>query len=272
MCNSLIVNGDFGNELTGWTVGGSPQWTASIGHDQLGSTYVAVGDSLAQSFYTDVPAEYMIQLWANAVLTPASVQVQIESGVNLLYLQFFPVGVVWSEIVIAVGLPVGSYLLTVGMQSGAVMVDDVWVGHIVTTRALLAEQTHAALGALALGAGYTTTPNGTMSEGSYTDGINAALRSIGACDEAGTPDIRCVTADQLDRLLYELRLAMLQKLHLFWATKTDYTLGPRTENASQIAKAIASMVGASGGGASGGNRAVYTKRLIHRPEEGSVLK
>lgn len=268
-CRNLIRNGDFTAGVGHWT--GDGVRVPTDGRVQPGCMEIPSGGLASQTFASPgglLTVQIAVRSAAGGELT----RVIRDSAGNGLYEPLpVPATAEWSPAGdLEAGLAAGTFVLELGAVGGAVRVDGVWLGYLAATRAFLARLTHDALGELAAGAGYSPAPQDGHPEGHYSDAIDAALRAVGAVDGAGRADIRCLEPEGLDRLLHELRLSMLRRLHLHWSSRTDYQLGPRSESVSQIARAIAAMVGAAGG-AGGGNRAVYSRRLHHPAAEGRVL-
>lgn len=121
------------------------------------------------------------------------------------------------------------------------------------TRANIANITYRALGTLAADAGLSMTATEDLSEGDFTDAIDAGMRAIGAIDaDTGDLDASLITNSNVDNLLLFVRRAMLERLQLHYATVTDISIGQREEKLSQIGQALARLLGGAGNTGAGG--------------------
>jgi hypothetical protein len=173
----------------------------------------------------------------------------------------------WAENSFSVGLAPGTtYILrltNVG-AAGDVKVDDVWLWWVPVTRASLSSRVHTKLGRLASERSLSTTPSGILTEGDYTYGVDAGLRSVGAINpETDEPDVRWLEAGMLDTVLEAIEMEMLERLQRDFAVETDISLGSRSESRSQIAGAIEKLTSASGGG----SRRPVMRKLRHSSED-----
>lgn len=250
---SLLINGHFYSRLDGWTAAGGAVYGAGDGDAQYGVASLPAGASIAQAFAVDRARRYTLHI---AVKTAnATITIQDADGNSLPAQTGTGSAGVWTETSITLGLAPGTtYTLTVSNAGGStILVDDLWLWWVPKTRAELAGITARKLATLASDAGLSSTPNGTQTEGSYTDAIDAGLRSVGAVDpETDTPDIRGLSASLIDSCLSAIERAMLETLQRHYALLVDTKDGPSEQKLSQIAaslKAVAS--GASGGGKAG---------------------
>lgn len=129
------------------------------------------------------------------------------------------------------------------------------------TRAQLAATIHRRLRGLATDAQLSPAAAGELTEGDYTDAIDAGLRSIGAINaDTDALDISLVTTAQLNTLLQLVEADMLRQLQRHYAVAVDLKAGQREEKLSQIGAAIRAM-GSSSSGGSGGGGAIVVRPL-----------
>jgi hypothetical protein len=258
-----IYNGDFSRDLNNWTTSGAAAHVSDQGYLELGAAHIPAGAAIAQQFGIGVGREYTLELAIKATGAAGSLDLNIsDSQANPVYEATIPAQAEWQRWSVRVGLPWGSFTLTLGDGDVDVVVDDVSIAHIVKTRQQLARLVADRLGPLADEADKTYL--GDEQGGAYADAIDAALRAVRALDPAGRPDVRYLSVDNLDNCLDQIELAMLHTLHRYWTTKTDYGLGPRQEHLSQISAGIERLIGVAVGGrnASAG-RSVKVRRLTH---------
>jgi hypothetical protein len=126
------------------------------------------------------------------------------------------------------------------------------------TRSQLAAIVHRRLGRLADDAGLTTTAAQGQMEGSYTDAIDAALRSLGAAS------IDDVATAHVNALIALVEAEMLSRLERHYALETDYQQGALSQKLSQIRAGIQSIREAVAADvttrASGAGRGITIKR------------
>jgi len=262
-----IYNPDFSRDLDGWAVTGTAVHVTNEGYNELGAVLLAAsGDSISREFTINMGRSYMLEV---AVKGTASGSIDIaianDSG-STLYQTSQAVTTAWTVVPgTRIGLPWGTHTITISYSDTAVYVDDISVAYVPITRAEIASQVAERLGVLATNASMSTTPNGAATEGDYTSAVDVGLRKVGAIDPAGRPDVRYIDPDSIDAVLGETELAMLHKLHRYWSTQTDYSLGPRTEHISQVNAAIERLIGiAVGGRDASAARAIKTRKLIHK--------
>lgn len=261
-----LFNGDFAGDLSNWAVGGNAVFIVSQGNKELGAVHLPdAGSYVEQSFTIGVGRPYMVEVAVKGASGTGTVALTITNSSGTVFSSSLAFGNGWVNRAERVGLPWGDYTLRLAFSSGAVYVDDVSVAHVVKTRAELAASVAGRLGILATQASMTAVPNGTATEGDYTDPVNEGLRAVGACDPAGREDVRFLEGDALSGCLEEIELAMLQKLQRYWTTKTDYAIGPRQEHLNQISAALLALTGgAVGGRPASAGRSVKVRKLEHR--------
>jgi hypothetical protein len=113
----------------------------------------------------------------------------------------------------------------------------------VMTRADIAARVHNRLGNLATDNGLTTTPSGSMTEGSYTYAVDDGLRSVGAFDETtGAVDVDLLTVANIPAVLDNTLFYMLTQLQGSTAALVDTTVGPYSQSLSQKKANIEKML------------------------------
>lgn len=256
---NLLLNGGFDGNLYGWT--GTGVIARSLGYPRLGCVQLAAGQSMSQAVGAGANALYTLhffyRLGAGASLTAGYGSVT----------QVFSGGVVdvWQEGVLAFALDVGANSnVTFTASGGTLYVDEValLLGGLPIARAEIATRLAKRLGALATDAALSSVASASGPEGDYSEAIDEALRSVGALNLWGDPDVTLVRSEQVNDLLESAQTAMLQRLRSSYALETDVTLGPRRESRSQIATSIDAMLGGGSGGG-GGNRRVSQGSLTH---------
>lgn len=261
-----LFNGEFAGDVSNWTLGGSAVFIVSQGNKELGAVHLpSSGSYVEQAFTVGVGRPYMVEVAVKGVSSTGTVTLTISNSTGTVYTTTLAFGTAWVTRSERVGLAWGDYTLRLTFNSGAVYVDDVSVAWVVKTRSELAASVAGRLGILATQASMTAVPNGTATEGDYTDPVNEGLRAVGACDQAGREDVRFLENDALSGCLEEIELAMLKKLQRYWTTKTDYAIGPRQEHMNQIGAALLALTGgAVGGRPASAGRSVKVRKLEHR--------
>ena len=256
---SHLVNGRMFHTLNGWTTAGGAVYSAGDGDDHYGVANLPAGASISQAFAVERPRAYTQHL---AVKTAsATVTITDGSGNSLPGQTATGSASVWTESSLTFGLAPGTtYTLTISNAGGStILVDDLWLWWVPKTRAELAAHVHRKLDALATDANLSTTASSTQTEGSYTDAVDAGLRTVGAIDpETDLPDVRWLDASSLDTCLDAIEREMLERLQRHYATLTDIEVGPRKEKLSQIAQALRALMS---GGQGGGSGKVVVRRL-----------
>jgi hypothetical protein len=268
---SYLTNGRFLHNLDNWNAS-SASYSAGDGDDHYGVAVLAAGGGyVSQQFTVSGAKNYTIHLAVKAIgatLTAGQATLTVTDGAgNTVATQNLSgTADAWTEQTVTFGLADGtSYTLKLTNVSAAgdVRIDDVWLWYVPLTRAAIATRVNAKLGLLASDRSLSTTPSGSLTEGSYTYAIDQGLRSVGAINTlTDEPDVRWLTTASLDTLLAQVEAAMLEQLQRDYATMVDITVGQRSENLSQIAKAIGTLKGQAGG-SGGGGRAV-TRQLKYR--------
>jgi|GEM_PF-3149736 len=256
-----LINGRFLHNLNGWTSSGAT-YNAGDGDEHYGVVVLPVGAFVERAFAVPQARGYSLHLAVKPVtadLSPGQAQAQISDGDGDLVATKDLSGAAdtWTELTFTLGLAPGTtYTLRISNVSAAaeIKVDDVWLWWAPKTRAQLAAEVHAKLGRLA--SGLSTTPSGTLTEGSYTYAVDAGLRTVGAIDpETDTPDVRWLEANLLDTALDAIEKEMLERLQRDYAVEVDVQIGPRRESLSQVNQALSKLTGTgdkqSGGMGSG---------------------
>jgi len=273
MSGNRISNGGFNGDAANWTLGSSAAFIASQGKKELGAVHLAgAGDFLEQSFTVPVGRDQMIDVWVKSVSGAGNLSLTItNSAGDTVHTATLSVTASWANALSSrTGLPEGNFTFKLAYSDVACYVDDISLAWVIKTRAELAAWVHDLLGNLASdstdGPGYSTAASGSDTEGDYTEAVDYGLRQVGAVDERGEPDVRCLDEDNLDICIDEIQKYMLHKLHRYYALKaTDFTLEGRTERYNQRVKAIENLLGiAVGGRPSASGRGVQTRKLIHQ--------
>lgn len=244
---SVLSNGRFLHNLDQWTAS-SATYSAGDGDEHYGVAVLAAGGSVRQTFAVDRVRAYSLHA---AVKTANATATLADGNGNTVATVTLPGSAgVWTETTTVLGLAPGTtYTLTISSVAGA-SIDDVWLWHVPATRAVLAERVNRKLGALATDAALSTTLSGAQTEGSYTDAIDAGLRTIGAVDpETDQPDVRSVDAEQVSALLDAIEREVLEQLQRHYAVLVDISVGQRKESLSQIGAALRALTNGQSGGA-----------------------
>lgn len=257
---SHLTNGRFLHSLQQWNAAGGAVYSAGDGDAHYGVAVLPPGSSLSQTFAVDRVRSYTLHI---AVKT-AAVTITLADGDGNTVLSTTASGSagVWTETSIVAGLAPGTtYTLALSNAGGSsISVDDVWLWHVVATRAELAARVARQLSALAGDAGLSAVASGSQTEGDYTDAIDAGLRAVGAVDEdTDEPDVRALDAASLDTALAAIERELLKRLQRYYASVVDLKVGQRDEKLSQIGAALRALT--AGGGASGSAGKVVTRTL-----------
>lgn len=267
MVANRISNGGFDGDLANWTALGAA-FVANEGYKELGAAYLAsASNAIRQSFAIPVSRPWFVEMMVKGASSGNVTLTITDEGGNTVYTNTITVTTSWAKAMAArVGLPLGTYNLTLTYGSVACYVDDISIARVEKTRSELAAEVARLLGDLASAdAGYSYAGQGERTEGDYTEAIDAGLRSISAVDEAGRPDVRYLTEDNVDTAIDEIQRYMLHKIHRYYARNaTDFTLEGRSESYSQRRAAVENLLGISVGGRNAASgRGVVQRRLIH---------
>jgi hypothetical protein len=261
---SWIVNGRFIQNLNGWVGAGGAVYIASDGSEQYGLASLPAGASISQPFAVINARLYTLHL---AVKTGnATVVIADNLGSTLATITATGAAGAWAETVSTLGLAPGtSYQLTITNNGvSTILVDDIWIWYVPATRAALAARVARKLSTLATDASLSYTAAGTLTEGDYTDAIDAGMRAIGAINpETDLPDVRYLDSSTIDSLADQVEREMLERLSRYYATLTDIEAGPRKEKLSQIGAAIGRMTSAP---TSGGAKVVARQLRRYTPD------
>lgn len=265
-----LYNADFARDLDTWETAGAADHVVNQGYNELGAVSLPTpGSAVEQAFSIGVGRAYLVEAAVCGASADGELSLAIEtSDGELVYASTILFSdSAWSWHSERVGLAWGEYNLRLACVDTGVYVDDVSIAYVVATRQELARKTADRLGALAAAANYSTGATQYAPEGDYTDAIDEGLRSIGALDPAGRPDVRYVAPESLTALLGAIELAMLHKLQRHWMTKTTYQIGPRTEYMNQIQASLLALTGgAVGGRPASAGRGIQTRTLHHGDE------
>ncbi len=225
-----------------WT--GTGTIDRSLGYPRLGCVQLTAGQSLAQTVGLSADQLHTAHLFyrpgdgASLTVTYGSISQTFDAGTASQ----------WNEAVMVFALDASANdALTLSASGGTVYVDSVsLVGGLPVSRGALAVTVAARLGGLATDASLTTTPSASGPNGSYSAAIDEALRSLGAVNSWGDPDITALDYGQVNDATEAAVTALLQTLRSTYALRTDVSLGPRRESFSQIAESIDAMLSGSG--------------------------
>lgn len=268
---SHLNNGRFEHSLDQWTAS-SAVYSAGDGDDHYGTAVLSVSGYIEQTFTVIKTRVYSIHLAVKAIgasLSSAQCQLIIKDGNgNTVSIQNLTgTADTWTDNDITLGLASGTtYTFKVinNAASGIVRIDDVWLWFVPMTRAVLAARTHAKLGRLATERSLSVTASGSLTEGSYTYAIDAALRAMGAINpETGLVDVRYLDASNVQTALDFVEREMIEQLQKDYAVETDIRVGQRSESRSQIAKILGDM----NANQSGGGKVVMRRLHRERPED-----
>lgn len=224
-----------------WT--GTGTIDRSLGYPRLGCVQLTAGQGIAQAVGLSADQLHTAHLFyrpgdgASLTVTYGAIS-QVFTGTSGQ----------WNEAVMVFALDASANdALTLSASGGTVYVDTVTLTTgIAISRAALATTVAARLGGLATDASLTTTPSASGPNGSYSAAIDEALRSLGAVNSWGDPDITTLDYGQVNDATEAAVTALLQTLRSTYALRTDVSLGPRRESFSQIAASIDAMLSGSG--------------------------
>lgn len=239
-----LLNGEFAGNLKDWTATGAIN--RALGYPRLGCAQLDAGESVSQQVGIGADAlytlHYFYRLATGATLTAGYGSiVQMHTGT--------PVDA-WREGVLLFALDTSENESVAFSASGAACyVDTVTLlgWSLPVTRGQLATMIAVSLRGLATDAALSATATGDKPEGDYSQAIDEALRSLGAVGLYGDPDVTRLTAQQINDAVESGRTSMLQLLRGDYALETDVSLGPRSEDRSQIAASIDEMLAGAGG-------------------------
>lgn len=272
---SWLVNGRFLQNLDSWTISGAT-YLASDGEDHYGLAVLPTGGGyIEQTFNVPEARSYSFHIAVKAVgvaLTAGQATARIQDGDgNTVVTQSLVAGTAdtWVETTTALGLAPGTTYtlrLTNVSAAGEVRIDDVWLWWVPLSRTELAARVHAKLDRLATGASFSTTPSGSLTEGSYTYAVDAGLRGVGAINpETDLPDPRWLETSSVDMALDEIEREMLERLQRYYVTAVDTAVGSRRESLSQIGATLKALASKSGGGGR-----VIVRKLARETEDYSL--
>ena len=242
---NLLRNGDFSRGLYEWI--GTGTISRSLGYPRLNCAELLTGQSLAQAqgisqeqLYT---LHYFYRLATGATLTVGYGDVtQVHTGAPLD---------VWREgvLVFAVEAGEGNDSVELAASGGTARVDTVTLlpGGLPKSRAELASEVAGRIVDIATDAGLSATASSSGPEGDYSAAIDEALRTVGALNTWGDPDVTLLLPLKINDVIEAARVAMLQRVRGRYALETDVSLGPRSESRSQIASSLDEMLAGSGG-------------------------
>lgn len=245
MPNNLLLNGDFARGLYEWE--GSGTIIRSLGYPRLNAAQLTAGQSLAQDVSVSTEQlytlHYFYRLATGATLTVGYGDVTQQHTGDPLN--------VWREGVLVFSVEEGGEVsanVEISASGGTAYVDTLTLltGGLPRSRAEIASAVAAMISALASDIGLVTTPNASGPEGDYSAAIDEALRAVGAMTRWGDPDVTRLGPGQINAVIEATKISMLQKARVGYALQTDVSLGPRSENLSQIAGSIDEMLAGAG--------------------------
>lgn len=245
-----VVNGGFSRGLYLWE--GSGAIERSLGYPRLNCAHLEAGETLSQAvgispeqYFT---LHYFYRLTTGATLTIGYGDVTQEHTGEPLN--------VWREGVLAFSVEegAGNGAVTLSAAGGVAYVDSVALvgGGLAATRQFIAQEVARRIPTLAAEKGLTYAPSAEGPEGSYTAGVDEALRANGALSAWGDIDVTLLGPLYINDVIEGALQATLQLLRGMFALDVDVTLGPRSESLSQRAKALDGLIG---GGEAADNRA-----------------
>jgi len=268
---SLFINHDFAHNLNGWTSTGGAVYLVSDGDEHYGMANLPVGGAISQAFAVIHSRAYSLHISAKSptgALVGAQATVSITDGAGLPVVtnNLVATTATWTETIYTIGLVPGTtYNVKIENESapGDLRIDDAWLWFVPVTRAQIATAVNTKLGRIATERGLNTTPNGALTEGSYTYAIDAALRNAGAIDpDTGNPDVRWLDPLTVQTAIDATRREMLEQLQSDYAVEVDTRTGPYQQSLSQKRAAITEMLGGgSGDGSPTGG--VVVRRMTH---------
>lgn len=272
-----LVNGRFLHDLNGWTVGGGATYHAGDGDEHYGVAVLPTGGGfIEQAFAVDAVRVHTVHVALKPIGgAPSTTNVQLiitdGEGNTVVTENLLPsTADVWEELTFSYGLASGTnYTLKLinNALAGGIRVDDAWLWFVPMTRSEMATRVNRKLARLASLRSLSTLPNGQLTEGDFTDAVDAALRGVGAINsETGSPDVRYLDSESVQTALDAVEREMLEQLQRDYAVEVDVQYGPARENRSQIRAAIGEVIGLSGQGKGGGGRVVMRPLKYERKD------
>lgn len=243
---NLLRAGDFDGQIdpeywSGGTI------SRSLGYPRLGCAEIADGERLTQRVELVEGQGYTLHYFYR--LAPGS-RLTVAVGESLSQIHQGAPESTWCEAVLMFAVHAGGTAEVSFTAAGAACwVDSVTLmpGGLPARRAGLALTVAGRLAGLAADVGLSTTPSAAGPEGDYTAAVDEALRSAGATNRWGDPDVTRLGPDQVNAALEAIQTAMLRTLRSTYALRVDVSLGPRRESYSQIAQSIDAMLAGAGG-------------------------
>jgi len=272
--SNFLLNGRFLHNLNGWTVSDAAVvYNAGDADDHYGVCVLPTGNkSIQQDFAVIGVRTFTVHLsvkaiGANLSGSNATLVILDGDGNTLVTQNLSGTADTWTENTFNFGLAEGttySFVVENNNASGDVRIDDLWLWFIPLTRLQMAERVYAKLGRLATDRSLSTTPSGSLTEGSYTYAIDAALRFVGAIDpDTGLPDVRWLDEQTVQNALNYVERQMLEQLQKDYAVEVDTQTGPYQQSLSQKRDAITEMLGGSDSGGGASSSAVVMRELTH---------
>lgn len=269
---NYLINGRFLQNLNGWTAENGASYLASDGDDHYGIANLPVGGSVRQDFAVDNARAFTLHVAVKApsgTLTAGQATFAITDGDGNAVLTGDLAGGAgaWTETNYTIGLGGGTTyeikFLNVS-AAGDIRIDDIWFWFVPVTRAQIAAQVHNKLGRVATERNLVTTPSGTLTEGSYTYAIDAALRNVGAINpETGLPDVRYLNDTSVQNAIDATRREMLEQLQSDYAVEVDTRTGPYQQSLSQKRQAIAEILGGAGGESGSSTGGIVVRKMSY---------
>lgn len=274
---NLLNNGRFLQSLTSWTASGAV-YSAGDGDDHYGVASLPVGAYIEQSFSVQRVRLYTLHISVKpvgAILAAGNCTLSIKDSTgNTLFSKDLTGAIkdVWEENILEIGIATGTtYTLRITNVNfaGGVSIDDVWLWNVPLSRLAIATRLHSKLGRLATDRALSITPAGVLTEGSYTYGIDAGLRSVGAINpETGLPDVRYLSQDSIQTAIDFIEREVIEQLQRDYAVEVDISVGQRRESLSQISKALGDITGTGGQRGGGTSARIVMRKLGHGDFDG----
>ncbi len=231
------------NQTSGWDLINNAAFTASSGKTQLGAVSLgAAGDAVRQSFGVGYAPDFELYAWFYDVVGGGQIDVALTNQHNqTVYSETVTVTATatWEQWAQTLQLPPAAYQLAFTYNNATILVDEVSVAHVPTTRYQLATNAHTRVQSLVSPISTWTAPSGGSNEGSYETAVTQALRRYGAVNAWDEVDLRHLAPVDVEGVVDMVEEIVLTGEILNYYTKvTDTQLGARRESFSQIARGI----------------------------------
>lgn len=132
MVANRISNGGFDGDLANWTALNGAAFVANEGYKELGAAYLAsASDAIRQSFAIPVSRPWFVEMMVKGTSSGNVTLTITDEGGNTVYTNTITVTTSWAKAMAArVGLPLGTYNLTLTYGSVACYVDDISIARV----------------------------------------------------------------------------------------------------------------------------------------------